>query len=196
MVNPPTAASAPGLPAMRARRGPTRRMTRTLSTLVASAIGLAGTGCASLLGETASTAAGVGGAAVANQVTDNAAVAAGIALGFLAAAQVGVKAVERNYHGDQQDRIAAVAGVLQVGQVGSWESRHAIQIEPDEAGKVTVSRLIGAAELSCKEIVFSVETRRDAETVSAFYVATICRDGNQWRWASAEPATARWGSLQ
>jgi hypothetical protein len=61
---------------------------------------------------------------------------------------------------------------------------------------VTVSRLIGGTELSCKEIVFSVDATRDGAAVSAFYVATICRDGTRWRWATAEPATSRWGSLQ
>jgi hypothetical protein len=30
----------------------------------------------------------------------------------------------------------------------------------------------------------------------AFYTATVCLDGAKWKWASAEPATARWGSLQ
>lgn len=33
-------------------------------------------------------------------------------------------------------------------------------------------------------------------TSSRFYVAAICRDGVNWSWASAEPATARWGALQ
>jgi hypothetical protein len=30
----------------------------------------------------------------------------------------------------------------------------------------------------------------------AFYTANVCLDGKQWKWASAEPATERWGSLQ
>ena len=162
--------------------------------LVTSAFGLGG--CTSLLSEGASTLAGVGGSAVAGSVTRNAAVASGIGLGVLAAGQVGVKALERDYHGDQQDRIAAVAGALEPGQVGRWESHHRIPIESDEVGRVTVSRLIGAADLSCKEIVFTVDATKNEATVSAFYVATICKDAARWRWASAEPSTARWGSLQ
>ena len=168
---------------------------RPLLTLcAASVLGL--TGCTSLLSETASTVAGVSGSAVAGSVTRNAAVASGIGFGVLAASQAGVKAIERDYHGDQQDVIAAVAGVLEVGQVGRWESRHRLPIEPNLAGRVTVSRAIGAADLRCKEIVFSVDDVKDQATVSAFYVATICRDATTWRWASAEPATARWGALQ
>jgi len=193
MVNAPLPAASPH----GRRPTPTRiGLPSPIAMLLASALGVALGGCTSLLGETASTAAGVGGAAVAEQVTDNAAVASGIALGFLAAAQAGVKAVERNYHGDQQDRIAAAAGALEMGQVGQWQSRHTIQIEPDQAGRVTVSRLIGGTELSCKEIVFSVDAMQDGAAVSSFYVATICRDGTRWRWATAEPATSRWGSLQ
>ncbi len=140
--------------------------------------------------------AGVSGTAVAGSVTRNATVASAIGLGVLAAGQAGVKAVERDYHGEQQDRIAAIAGALEVGHVGRWESRHHIQIESDEVGRVTVSRLIGAVDLSCKEIVFTVDEIKDEATTSAFYVATICKDSAKWRWASAEPATARWGSLQ
>jgi hypothetical protein len=29
-----------------------------------------------------------------------------------------------------------------------------------------------------------------------FYTVNVCQDGTTWRWASAEPATARWGGLQ
>ena len=153
-------------------------------------------GCTSLLSESAATTAGVSGTAIAGKITTNATVASGIGLGVLAASQAGVKALERDYHGDQQDRIAEVAGTLKVGQVGRWKSQHRIQLEADEAGRVTVSRLIGAADLSCKEIVFTVDAVKEQSTVSAFYVATICRDAAKWRWASAEPATSRWGALQ
>jgi hypothetical protein len=160
----------------------------------ASLLGL--TGCSSLFSEGAAATAGVGGTAIAGKVTRNATFASGIGLGVLAAAQAGVKAVERDYHGDQQDQIAEVAGALATGQVARWQSRHSIQLEPDEAGRVTVSRVIVSTDLSCKEIVFSVDEIKDAGTVSAFYVATICKDALKWRWASAEPATARWGALQ
>jgi hypothetical protein len=32
--------------------------------------------------------------------------------------------------------------------------------------------------------------------VRAFYTATVCRDATQWKWATAEPATERWGAMQ
>ena len=36
----------------------------------------------------------------------------------------------------------------------------------------------------------------DHKPQSDFYIATICRDADRWKWASAEPATERWGALQ
>jgi hypothetical protein len=61
---------------------------------------------------------------------------------------------------------------------------------------LVVTRLIGAADFNCKEIVFSVDTMENKVVNRAFYTATVCQDGTTWKWASAEPATARWGSLQ
>ena len=172
------------------------RQASFLALLAAAGAALCTTGCSSLLSEGSATAAGVAGTAVAASVTTNAAAAAGIGLGVLAAAQSGVRALERNYHGHQQELIAEIAGELPVGQVAPWQSKHFIQLEPDEAGRVTVSRIISATDLSCKEIVFSVDQVKDAATLSSFYVATICKDSVKWRWATAEPATARWGNLQ
>lgn len=173
------------------------------------AAALAGTGCSSLLNEGTAAGAGVAGAAIAGAVTDNAAVATGIGLGVQAGAKAALQYSQRQVHAAAQDRIAQAAGVLAVGAVASWATDHAAPLEPEEHGRVTVSRLIGDKQLSCKEIVFSVDPPAPAgagaasspaaapmEAGSAFYVAAICRDGEQWKWASAEPATPRWGNLQ
>jgi len=169
----------------------------SVRSLAALALCFAATGCGSLFNEGAAAGAGVGGAAIASTITNNAAVASGIGLGALAGAQAGVKYVEKNVHRDQQNEIAAVAGPLAVGEVGHWASHHFVKLEPDEAGRVTVSRVIvSSSDLDCKEIVFSVDGMQKKVPTSAFYVATICRDGTQWKWASAEPATQRWGALQ
>ena len=58
------------------------------------------------------------------------------------------------------------------------------------------TRLVGAADFKCKEIVFSVDTIKHKAPHREFYTATVCLDGDDWKWASAEPATERWGSLQ
>ncbi|WP_043366025.1 hypothetical protein [Belnapia sp. F-4-1] len=149
-------------------------------------------GCAVLVAETASTAAGVTGAGVSDAVGANAAATTAIGLGVQAVGRAGLQYAQRRAHGSAQDGIARAAGPLPVGGVARWSVSHTLPIEPDEQGEVTVARLIGAGGLECKEIVFSVDRKRER----GFYTATICRDGEVWRWASAEPATARWGSLQ
>jgi hypothetical protein len=155
-------------------------------------------GCGSLYAESATAGAGIAGAAIAGKVTNNAAVATGIGLGAVAAARAGVQYSERVIHRNTQDSIAVVAGPLAVGAVAPWSITHSVPLEEDEHGRVTVSRSISAGELDCKEIVFSVDktAMQNVPASSAFYVASICRDGTAWKWASAEPATERWGSLQ
>jgi hypothetical protein len=165
---------------------------------LAVAISSALSGCSSLYSEGATAGAGIAGAALAAKVTNNAAVATGIGLGAVAAARAGVQYSERVVHKNTQDGIAKIAGPLDVGAVAPWSVTHSMPIEDDEHGRVTVSRAISAGALDCKEIVFSVDqtATRNVPASSAFYVASICRDGENWKWASAEPATERWGALQ
>jgi len=149
-------------------------------------------GCGSLLSAGTSTGAGIASAGVANAFTKSAAAATAIGLGVAAGADAGLQYAERRVHAAEQDRIAQAAGGLPPGAVGQWSVRHDVPIEADEHGAVVVTREIGAADFACREIVFSVDAKADR----AFYTATVCRDGTAWKWASAEPATARWGSLQ
>ncbi len=170
---------------------------RSTLTLCASLLCLSALpGCSSFLSQGSSAAAGVAGAGIANAVTSNGAVAAGIGLGVQAGAQAGLQYVEKRVHHAEQVRIATSAGKLPVGAVGTWSVSHDLPIESDEHGEVTVSREISGGPLACKEIVFSVDTKADGADRRAFYVATICRDGATWAWATAEPATERWGALQ
>ncbi|MFP3604725.1 hypothetical protein [Paraburkholderia sp. SIMBA_053] len=177
-----------------ARRRPDAVKLAVLAVAVASAL----SGCSSLYTEGATAGAGIAGAAIAAQVTNNAAVATGIGLGAVAAARAGVQYSERVVHRNTQDGIAKIAGPLEVGAVAPWSVTHSVPIEDDEHGRVTVSRTISAGTLDCKEIVFSVDhiATKNVPASSAFYVASICRDGENWKWASAEPATERWGALQ
>ncbi|WP_322014439.1 hypothetical protein [Paraburkholderia sp. J12] len=171
---------------------------RAASFALLAALSLASSACSSLYSEGAQTGAGIAGAAIASKVTNNASVATGIGLGFVAAAKAGVQYSERVVHRNTQDSIAKVAGPLDVGGVAPWSITHSFPIEDDEHGRVTVSRTISSGALDCKEIVFSVDhdATKDAAASSAFYVAAVCRDGDNWKWASAEPATDRWGALQ
>ena len=178
-----------------AKRG---RPNTTALVALAVAISSALSGCSSLYTEGATAGAGVAGAALAAKVTRNAAVATGIGLGAVAAARAGVQYSERVVHKNTQDGIAKIAGPLDVGAIAPWSVTHSVPIEDDEHGRVTVSRTISTGALDCKEIVFSVDqtATKNVPASSAFYVASICRDGDNWKWASAEPATERWGALQ
>lgn len=149
-------------------------------------------GCTSVLTEGTAAGAGAAGAAIAHGVTRNAGVTTGIGLGVQAAARAGLQYTERKVHQTEQDTIAAAAGPLPVGAVAQWSIVHDIPIEANEHGRVAVNRTLGGPDFLCKDIVFSV----DHPTSSEFYTATVCRDGTRWKWATAEPATERWGALQ
>jgi hypothetical protein len=153
-------------------------------------------GCQAVLTETTSAVAGIGGASVAQGLGANAALTTGIGLGVQALGRAGLQYAQRKTHGAAQDRIAGAAGPLPVGGTAAWKTNHTVPVEPNERGQVAVSRVISTGTLDCKEIVFSVEEGSGAKLTRAFYLAAVCRDGTGWKWASAEPATERWGALQ
>ena len=169
------------------------RITRFTAAVLAL---LCASGCSSIVNTGAGEIAGIAGAAVAGAVTSNPGVAAGIGLGAQAGARAGVQYGQRRVHRAAQDLIAAAAGPLKLGEVAPWQTPKKPPFEDAEQGRVTVSRVISVASLECKEIVFSVDSVADGAPRSAFYVAMVCRDGAAWKWASAEPATERWGGLQ
>jgi len=157
---------------------------------------LALSGCGSFLSATTGDVAGIAGAGIANAVTKTPAVATGIGLGIGAAAGAGLAYAERRVHHIEQDRIATAAGPLRTGQVAPWSVHHRIPIEADEHGQVTVTGETGGTGVRCKAIVFSVAAIENGVPDPSFYTASICGSGHVWRWASAEPATERWGALQ
>jgi len=153
-------------------------------------------GCESLLTATTADVAGIAGAGVAGAVTKSPAAAAAIGLGVAAGANAGLQYVERDVHKAEQDQIAQAAGPLDPGTVGHWSVSHKIPIEANEHGDVVVTRVVGTSDFNCKEIIFSVDTIEKTGPHRAFYTAAVCHDGQTWKWASGEPATTRWGSLQ
>lgn len=172
-------------------------MTQWMVPCAAAFVAAAASGCSSLLSGGGSAVAGIAGSAVASALTNDAGLATGIGIGVQAAAKTGIQYGQRRVHAEAQQEIARAAGPLRVGKTAGWHVIHSIALEPEESGRVAVSRLISSGELDCKEIVFSVD-RSGGKTLpaSTFYVASICRSGSQWAWAAAEPATARWGALQ
>jgi len=172
----------------------TRQWLAAVAVLACAMAGLGG--CTDVMTEGTSAGAGIVGAAASRAVTKNAGVTTGIGLGVQAVAHAGLEYAERRVHETEQNEIAAVAGTLPAGAIATWRIVHDIPIEANEHGEVTVDRDIGGPGFACKAIVFSVDSRDKRGVARAFYTATVCRDGTRWKWATAEPATERWGALQ
>ncbi len=160
-------------------------------------------GCSSVLTQGAGAGGGVAGASVANVFINNGAVTAGAGLGGQAVAIAGAQYLEKDVHGSEQQAIASAAADVPVGGVGNWRVVHDIPIEKNEHGELTVVQEFapdlpsGAApSFDCKEIIFSVDIETRKQINRNFYTTFVCRDSAGWKWATAEPATARWGSLQ
>lgn len=147
-------------------------------------------GCNSI-GGFAGAAAGVASGAV----TSNPAVGYAIGIGVQAATDATAKYVFRNWQKAEQDEIAAIVGQLDVGQARNWAIVHQISYG-NEHGEVRVTRLIDTPLAVCKEVLLSVDTGAGAALKRAWYTASACRSDDIWKWAVAEPAVERWGSLQ
>lgn len=123
------------------------------------------------------------------------------ALGFAAgiatdtAATAGVQWYGRSRANAEQNAIAQIAGGLDVGQRHAWHIHHIIPLG-NEHGELYVVRVIAVPLTVCKQIVFSVDDGEGAKAKRAWYVASVCRQGQDWKWADAEPAVPRWGYLQ
>lgn len=147
------------------------------------ASGLAG---CSALGGFAGAAAGVATGAA----TTNPAVGVGVGIMVDGAVSAAVNYTFRTLHQAQQDHIATQAGALVVGESRAWAIKNSIPYG-NEHGQVRVVREIGNPLARCREVLFSVESPQ-----ARWFSGNICQHSNgQWKWASAEPATLRWGSL-
>ena len=134
----------------------------------------------------AAAAGGASGAATANP-------AVGIAVGV--AVNSGIDAatnwIVRTRQRAEQDAIAAEVATMQIGERRPWKIEHDIPIG-NEHGEVEVTRVIANELTLCKELTFSVESKNEAH----LYTTQACQNGDHWKWALAEPAVERWGSLQ
>jgi hypothetical protein len=142
-------------------------------------------------------AAGAGAGAATGIVTANPAVGIGVGIAVQAATDQAVAYYMRNMHEDQQNMIAALAGVLPVGETRDWSVKHSLPIENGH-GQVRVTRAFASSLAICKEFVFSVVDGDAPDSKVYWYTAAACQQENKgyWKWASAEPAVDRWGNLQ
>lgn len=148
-------------------------------------------GCSSIGGFTGAAAGITTGAATSNP-------AVGIAVGVAVQAATDA-AIARYFRGQataEQNLMAGYAGAMAVGDTRAWGIRHPLSFSPVQ-GQLTVLREIDNALTSCKEVAFSVvEGKGEKQTTQWFITQTCLNSAGQWRWAAAEPATARWGVLQ
>ncbi len=96
--------------------------------------------------------------------------------------------------GAELDVIAETTGALPVGGEAAWAIHHTIPID-NEHGELRVIDAINTSLALCKEVVFSVDDG-GAGAPRNWYTVDVCRDPKRWKWATAEPAVERWGSLQ
>jgi hypothetical protein len=141
-------------------------------------------------GSAGGIAGGIAGVAT-GAATANPAVGYAVAVGVEAGTNATVKYVTRRLHRGEQDAISAAAGKAPPGSAVDWEVEHSLPFGYGDAkGKVEVVREIDSPLARCREVALTLE----GETQT--FLGMICRQESGWKWANAEPATARWGALQ
>ena len=148
------------------------------------------TGCNTIPQLTAVVTGGAAGAATGNP-------AVGFAVGVAtdAAANYVVRYYGRVRQGAEQDLIAQLAGGLPLNDKASWEIHHFIPIG-DEHGELRVVSIADTKLVTCRHVIFSVDEGSKERPRRSWYATDICRGPEEWKWAAAEPAVARWGFLQ
>lgn len=148
-------------------------------------------GCSSIGGFTGAVVGAASGT-----VTSNPAIGVGVGIAVQAATDAAFQKIFRDMQADEQDRIAAIAGGMGMGEQRPWDIHHAMPFT-DERGELRVVGVIDNALATCKEVMFSVAGGSKEAPTRLWLVTPICRQSDgQWRWAAAEPAVERWGTLQ
>lgn len=148
-------------------------------------------GCSSLSGVAAAVAGAATGAASGNPVV-------GVAIGISVRAAAGHVLQRRALatQASRQEHLAELAGSLHPGDRRGWRLRRPWPYA-DETGTVEVISELDNALARCKEVLFSVTDDQAEARIRERFVSQVCRQSDgQWRWAVAEPAVPRWGTLQ
>ena len=130
----------------------------------------------------------VGVGAAAGSATANPAVGVAVGLAVQSGLDEVVRYVSRRRQQGEQDAIAEAAGTAPLGTPRPWEIRHTIPIG-NARGTLTPVREIATPLATCREILFAVDG-------GGVFTTTLCRGEEGWKWAAAEPAVDRWGTLQ
>jgi hypothetical protein len=155
---------------------------------LAAGLLLALAGCSTAADLTGLATGGAAGAATANPVVGYA-----VGIGTRAGVDWVLLYATRVRQHAEQTAIATVAGGLADGGEADWHISHTIPIG-NEGGRVVPLRDIDTPIATCREIAFSIHA--DPPAPEDWFITTICRDPQGWRWAQAEPAVTRWGFLQ
>jgi hypothetical protein len=148
------------------------------------------TGCAG-----AADVAGAVTGSAATLVSANPAVGLGAGLAVRAGTTTAVNWAFRRRHRYAQDEVAAVIGRLSPGVRQAWRVNYTIPVG-NAHGEAELIRTIDTTLATCREAIFSVVEEESATgNRQQWFVVTACQQGDIWKWASAEPATGRWGSL-
>jgi hypothetical protein len=168
----------------------TRLLLAALAALACAGTSLTLSGCASI-GAASGAAAGLATGAV----TANPAIGIGVGIAVQAATDEAVNYYSRTMHEDQQNTIAALVGGMPVGDAKPWRVKHTLPVENGH-GEVRVTRAFTSALAICKEFAFSVVDGDKPDAKVYWFTAAACQQDKGWKWASAEPAVERWGTLQ
>lgn len=147
-------------------------------------------GCGGAVADLTGAAAGL----AAGTAFTNPAVGFGVGVATRAATTAGINWAMRTRQRGEQDAVAEVIGSLAPGEVRAWRIEHSIPIG-DQGGEVRLVREMDTALARCREALFSVAENDAPGAAREWFLTTACRQGERWRWAAAEPATGRWGSL-
>jgi hypothetical protein len=147
-------------------------------------------GCKTIPQLTAAVSGGAAGAATGNP-------AVGFAVGVAtdAVANYVVRWYGRVQQGAEQDVIAQLAGGLPLNDKASWQIHHFLPFN-DEHGELRVVSVSETQLATCRHVIFSVDEGSRSKPQPAWYATDICKGAQDWKWAAAEPAVARWGYLQ
>lgn len=164
-----------------------RAIHATITTLILSAVGLAG--CSVI-----ATVPGITAGAATSSVTGNPALGLTVAVATNAAVDAGIKYVLKRFSAAEQQEIANAIAVSQPGEERRWQVKQPVPYGNNKGRTIVISESVNALT-TCKKAVFSVEEMVDEKVVEHWYTLDVCKNGRYWLWAQAEPAVARWGSL-
>jgi hypothetical protein len=147
------------------------------------------TGCAAVSDITGAVAGFAAGA-----LTANPAVGIGVGIVVRAGTAETLGRIARVRRDAEHQAIVAAIADAPAGERRTWSLDRTVA--GDAHGEARVVRLIETPIAVCKEVAFTVTRGDDAVASGEWFTTIACFDGQNWRWAIAEPAVDRWANLQ